>query len=192
MKCFWGFGLFLLTLPRLTSGQQAIPFHSFLYGGLLEGQKGQSGGAAEFQTISGVSSKSWFLGAGLGLDHYLYRSVPLFLSVNRNLDFLKRGLLARLDGGYNFPWVDSPTDINGEPEKLSGGGYWSARLEYRLWLSPKHAQAILLGAGYAYKDLHGKENYYSLCDFGPGCPPVTQAYLDYRLRRLVFFLGLEF
>ena len=61
-----------------------IRFQSVINIGLLEGEKGS---AFQLQTINGIKYKSWFVGAGVGLDYYRYRTIPLFAELRK--EFLK-------------------------------------------------------------------------------------------------------
>src|ERR1700761_4983289 len=85
------------------SGQSSWKFRSDNYGGVTSGELG---GAAHFETVNGIYKRPWFFGVGAGLDYYRFRSVPLFVSVKRDLFELGGGsaLSAYVDGGVNVPW----------------------------------------------------------------------------------------
>src|SRR5690349_5998233 len=62
--------------------QLKLRYHAQNYIGLLEGE---DKAAFQLQTIHGVQVKSWYAGAGVGLDYYMYRSIPVFFSVNKDI-----------------------------------------------------------------------------------------------------------
>jgi hypothetical protein len=172
-------------------------FRSEEWAGFAHGELGAYGQA---QTINGFYHRSWFLGIGTGLDYYRFRSVPLFLSVEKELTPGKNGLFISLDGGVNIPWYKR-TALADEYlgigySKFRVAPYWSAAMGYRFRFSPHGRQALLLSAGYSYKDLKEDQKGEIACGIvGPcwidpnGGTPTT---FDYRNRRVSVRLGWEF
>jgi hypothetical protein len=160
--------LFILSIATLTfatsSAQTPWKFRSDNYLGFDNGEMGSYG---QVQTVNGLYKRSWFLGVGAGLDYYRYRSIPLFVSVTKDLMPAKNGLFVNLDAGTNLPWYDRPLSGTGyTASKFYPAPYWSADLGYKLKLSTHNDQAILFSAGYSYKEM--KED---LTDSeGVGCP----------------------
>jgi hypothetical protein len=169
-------------------------FRSQEYGGILAGEKGSFG---QVQTINGLYKKSWFLGVGAGLDYYRFRSVPVFLSVNKDLMPGKNGLFLSLDGGANYPWYKRAHPSYGYVYPTSGfhsGAYWSASLGYKIKLSAHGPTVLLLSAGYSFKEL--KEDYGYIippCPLGTACPlDVPADRYDYNNKRVSVKAGIQF
>ena len=136
------------------SSRSVWKFRSVEYAGMLFGQAGNYG---QLQTINGVCKGSWFLGAGLGLDFYRFRSIPVFLSVTKDLMPAKNGFFVSLDAGTNFPWYKRPEgfyDGTFFTSKFVAGPFWTAGLGYKIKLSPHGGHALSLLGGYSYKKLH--------------------------------------
>lgn len=128
-------------------------FRSDEYVGMISGEMG---GYAMIQTANGLYHGPWFLGLGTGLDYYRYRSVPLFLSLTRDIPVVPRtgGLFVILNGGINLPWYSRdplPYDIGSS--KFHSGIWWNTGLGYRWKLSPKSDKALLISAAYGVKKL---------------------------------------
>lgn len=190
MKLF--FLLTCLCLIMIGNAQKNISFSSQNYIGLLEGEHGSK---LQLQTINGARYKSWFAGLGVGLDWYYQRSVPLFISLNK--DFFKKGkrsFFASADGGMNFPWGEDNNlvQFGYETDKLLNGLYWGLGLGYKIGLGAQ-SDGILLQVCYNYK-YSGKDtkvNYYNI-------DPLSEPYqnginrYEYHLQRLSLKLGFQF
>ena len=138
-----------------SSAQHKVTFSSQNYLGLLVGEQGSK---SQLQTINGAKFKSWFAGLGAGIDWYYRRSIPLFMSLDK--DFLKKGnrnFYFTADGGVNFPWKDDETykEQGYEITSTPAGLYWAAGLGYKIGIGKKN-DALLLQLGYSYK--HIREN----------------------------------
>jgi hypothetical protein len=175
-------------------GQDPIKFRSTEWLGL---SSGESGSAGQIQTVDGISKGPWFVGLGAGVDFYRFRSVPLFLSVTRDLSLGKRDwLFLYFDGGINEPWyyrqisaVDTYTSSS-----FHSGGYYSGGIGYLWKLGANTSKAVLFTAGYTVKKLSedqvGNEN---MCPpLGP-CQYDTQVVTyDYLCRAYQFMIGIRF
>ncbi|TDX00629.1 hypothetical protein [Dinghuibacter silviterrae] len=180
----------------LTVCSAQIKFRSDNYLGLSSGAWGSAG---LIQTVNGLYKGPWFLGLGAGLDYYRFRSVPLFLSLTRDLpSFSKRsGLFVALNAGTNLPWYTrklSPYD-EFTSSKFYPGSWWSASLDYKWKLSVRTGKALLLSAGYSMKKL--KENLTgpssSTCITPGACEVTLQTYVYEYLNRSFFFaIGVQF
>ena len=179
-------------------GQNPIKFRSTETVGL---SSGSAGNCLQVQTVNGVSKGPWFVGLGAGLDYYRFRSVPLFLSVTRDLAVGKRDwLFLYVDGGTNLPWYKRPRGSLITPEGAAtsafhSGEYWSGGLGY-LWKLGEHSnKAVLLSVGYTVKKL---SEYQTA--LGSGCPlagvcPVTPAstfVYEYLCRAYQLMIGFRF
>src|ERR1700693_3532063 len=97
----------LTMIVGITSAQQnnsvrLWQYHSINSVGLLEGE---TGSAFQLQTINGVNYKSWFAGAGLGLDFYRLRTIPLFADFRKEFGKSSNKIFVYSDVGINFSWV---------------------------------------------------------------------------------------
>lgn len=183
--------LFFITafvfLSICTFAQKKVGFSSHNYIGLLEGEHGSS---LQLQTINGAAFSSWFVGAGVGIDWYYRRSIPVFASVNKDLfKKEKRSFYASANAGVNFPWqIDNYHNEWGYDETKSYPGlYWSAGLGYKIGMG-KGNDALLLQLGYDYKHVSEKVvvPYMVFNDMGPNDE------FDYHLRRLSCKVGWSF
>ena len=165
---------------ELFCSAQTWKYRSDNYVGLSAGQWGNYG---LLQTVHGVYNGPWFIGGGVGLDNYRFRSVPLFLSVTRDLPLpVKRsGFYLELDGGTNLPWYkrtfgpyDGFTD-----SKFHAGAWWSAGVGYKWKLSAAAGsrKALLLSVNYSEKRLKETVSGVPLICYAISCPiigPSTQ------------------
>lgn len=178
--------LLLLTVTVICAGaQKPFRFASQNYMGLLEGQQGS---ALSLQTVNGLVFRSWFAGVGAGLDYYRFRSVPLFLSLNKNFTPQKNALYLSADGGITFPWLKgTPNPWNNTEYKE--GLYLATGVGYKIAINNRR-QAVLFNAGYSFKHINADREVVSPC-LVPPCPVDTEK-TDYRLKRLLFRAGFEF
>jgi hypothetical protein len=158
---------------------------------------GQVGSAGQVQTVNGVAKGPWFVGVGTGLDYYRFRSVPLFLSVTRDIALGKRDwLFLYLDGGTNFSWYkrpETPGDYYNS-DAFHGGEYWSGGLGYLWKLGDRTSKAILFTAGYTVKKLREDETQTPDCPPGVPCAlTISQpAVFEYLCRAYQFMIGFRF
>jgi hypothetical protein len=179
-----------------TTAQHKINFSSQNYVGLLEGEQGSK---FQLQTVNGIKYKTWFFGLGTGLDWYYLRSIPAFLSINK--DFYKKGnrnFFVAADGGINFPWKDDKQEAQMQYQfgKLVNGPYWAAGFGYKIGIGKKN-DAVLLQIAYSYKYIGEKikPTYFYTDVTYPITNPQQQEYdqqYDYHLRRLSLKIGWNF
>jgi len=178
--------VFVFTYIDSTAQKKAI-FSSQNYIGLLEGEHNSK---LQMQTINGMKYKSSFIGLGTGIDWYYLRSIPIFLSLNR--DFLQkknRNFFIVLNGGINLPW-EKNNDFNelGYPRgRLLTGFYWEGGLGYKIGIGNRN-NALLLQLAYNYKRL-GEKTINHVYDT-PELDPTER--FDYYLRRLSMKIGWNF
>jgi hypothetical protein len=160
-----------------------IKFSSIIQAGILEGAANKT--AVVLQTINGVKVNAWFAGIGVGLDYYdKKRSIPLFISLRKELFQKKITPFLYLDGGYNFSWLreeEKSAGTNSAYKELNGF-YYDAGVGYKFTLKSK--MALGLSAGYSLKE-QGEE--YVLSSWFPIFPPPTEALpekYEYTLRRI--------
>jgi hypothetical protein len=177
-----------------TTAQSKMTFSSQNYVGLLEGE---SGSKFQLQSINGFKYKTWFAGLGTGIDWYFRRSVPLFVSLNK--DFLKRGnrnFYVSTSTGINFPWEDDANynEWGYNVEESNPGLYCEGGFGYKIGIG-KRKDALLIQLGYSYKHVSEKAKnrivyYYSILP-GPQPSEYTNEF-DYHLRRVSLKLGWSF
>jgi hypothetical protein len=121
-------------------------WHATAAGTLLNGNT-RTGAAVTFQ-VERVWKDRWTFGMGSGIDHYQFRSVPLFTSVKRYWKHTDRGLFFYGEGGINLPW---PTD---DQRYYRQGGFWGwgsiaqpSSFDPGVWMD--------LGIGYGFKSKRG-------------------------------------
>jgi hypothetical protein len=189
-----GFGQSTGPGPSTGFAHSPLFFRSTEWLGLSAGQVGSSG---QVQTVNGVAKGPWFVGVGAGVDYYRFRSVPLFLSVTRDISLGKRDwLFLYVDGGANVPWYtrNLAADRNPYSSPISstfhGGEYWSGGLGYLWKLGDHTSKAVLFSAGYTVKKL--SENQVE--SNSPGCMVAScnLVYYEYLNRMYQFMIGFRF
>ena len=153
------------------SAQRSAKFSSQNYVGLLEGEQGSK---FQLQTINGIKYKTWFAGIGTGTDWYYRRSIPAFVSLNK--DFLIKGnrnFFIATDIGANFPWQVDKNSYAYSVEESIPGFYWGTGLGYKVGVG-RLSDAILLQLGYSYKHVGEKikTTYYYAMLMDTQKPPV--------------------
>jgi hypothetical protein len=191
IKYTTGFLLLLLITVEMAAQQKTTPrlwqFHSINTIGLLEGQ---AGSAFQAQTINGVQYKSWFAGAGIGLDSYKFRGIPLFLDIRKMFPFAANTFFLYGDIGMHANWLtEKQKSSNGyiAVSDLSNGLYTDAGTGVEISLDKK--TRFVISAGYSYKALNGKQTDYTPITYD-GPPAISS--LRYNLSRLSLKAGLKF
>jgi hypothetical protein len=150
---------------------------------------GESTAKPLFQLTSGFSYDRWFTGIGIGLDHYNFKSIPLFADWRMNFGKSSSAFLYA-NGGYNFPYNNKSNDntFYKTSDRFYGGFYMDAGLGYRIHLNS--LDRILFSAGYSRKNIINKVGYTYPC-FNPPCNEETYEY-HYNLGRIITKLSWEF
>jgi len=159
--------------------QHNIVFSSQNYAGILVGENKTN---YQFQTINGIRYKTWLGGIGIGIDGYYVNSIPLFISINKELFKKKSGFYLSADAGINF---GCPT-INqrrAEESDFDMGLYLAGGLGYKIGIGKTNA--LLVYAGYSSKHLIENVTTY------PADAPQVDRY-DYHLRRISLKIGWSF
>jgi hypothetical protein len=163
-------------------------FNSQIVAGITEGFNGTS---FQLQTINGFRKGTWFAGLGTGLDYYLYRSVPVFLSGTKYLSRGNHSFFVQGDGGVNFAWVN--TDLNRWnnviKDEFSPGLYWNSSFGFSTGMGSSR-NALQFSLGYSYKHLKEIKEVAIFC-INPPCPAQVENY-SYHLRRLSLRIGWQF
>src|SRR5690349_11769323 len=66
---------------------------------------GEGDDSYQLQTLNGVQYKTWVFGAGVGIDGYRYRSVPVFLQLRKEFSLASNSFFIYNDIGLNYPWL---------------------------------------------------------------------------------------
>lgn len=182
------FIVFLSTMLLQAGAQSNLKFQSQNYIGLLEGDHGS---AFQFLSINGIQRKTWFLGLGSGIDWYLYRSIPVFLSVNKDWKPSNRTFYLSLDGGANFAWESRERNRFNDfiSYDFMPGLFWGAGIGYKLRFK-NNGDAITLNLGYNYKRIKEERVVPTLCN-NPPCANLKENY-DYRMSRISLRFGWLF
>jgi hypothetical protein len=193
MKAKYFFLLTFISLSIFSFAQKKDPaykFHSINNISLLNGDNEVSAG---LQSINGFQKENWFAGVGVGLDYYVYRSVPLFADFRYEFGKTKNKFFAYADGGINFDWVkeyyyDGPIFIwegaNNQGE-FHNGIYTDVGLGYLV--ANKKGGGLVLSLGHSHKSLKETINY---ADWRTQ-QTVTDIY-RYNLNRIVVKVGWKF
>jgi hypothetical protein len=191
MRLFFMIAVTIMSTTALA--QHHTTFSSQNYVGLLEGEQGSK---FQLQTINGIKYKTWFAGIGTGIDWYYRRSIPAFMSLNK--DFLVKGnrnFFIATDVGANFPWQVEKNSYAYNIEESIPGFYWGAGVGYKVGVG-KLNDGILLQVGYSYK--HVGEKVKTIYYYDYVNPMITQPRtdmtnrFDYYLRRLSLKIGWNF
>ena len=166
-------------------------FHSINNVGLLEGQ---TGSAFQLQTVNGAQFKSWFTGAGVGLDFYKFRSIPLFLDLRKEFFSGMSKLVVYADMGVSFTWATEDQKNPYLNNHYGNGLYNDFGLGYKSSVGKK--SALLLSVGYSFKKV--TETYDPvymvpmtyMASIAPPSYPSQKT--NYSLNRLSLKIGWEF
>jgi hypothetical protein len=185
--------LLLLSISIFSSAQKKTinyKFHSINSVSFLNGENEVSAG---LQSVNGFQKGNWFAGAGVGLDYYIYRSVPVFADVRYEFGKKKNRFFGYADAGVNFAWVEDymyngPIIFDGpivNPEKFQDGFYSDAGLGYIV--NFKKTGGLILSLGHSRKTLRQDVTY---TDWRTG-HSTTDIY-RYKFNRIALKVGWRF
>lgn len=160
-------------------------FHSMLQAGV---QEGESATAVQFQNINGLQYKTWFGGIGIGIDHYRIRTLPVFVSIRKDVLNKTSTPFVYADLGTQIMWPRNKDEWQYGNQDFKAGVYYNVGAGYKLGIVKKHA--LLVSAGYSLKQFSYGSSYEYPCLVAP-CPEYKNS-TDYILRRLSFQLGFLF
>ena len=193
MKIKYFFLVLLIPVTLVSFGQKknaTYKFHSINSISLINGDNATTGG---LQSINGFQKGNLFAGVGIGLDYYLYRTVPLFADFKYEFGKTKNKFFAYADGGVNFDWVeeeynDGPIfiwDGSRNTSEFHNGAYTDVGLGYMV--GTKKGGGLVLSLGHSYKSL---EKTISYQDWRTQ-ETITDVY-NYDLNRIVLKVGWKF
>ena len=193
MKMEYFFLVLLMPVTLVSFGQKkntTYKFHSINNISLINGDNATTAG---LQSINGFQKGNLFAGVGIGLDYYLYRTVPLFAGFRYEFGKTKNKFFAYADGGVNFDWVeeeynDGPIfiwDGSRNTSEFHNGAYTDVGLGYMV--GTKKGGGLVLSLGHSYKSL---EKTISYQDWRTQ-ETITDVY-NYNLNRIVLKVGWKF
>ena len=187
------FALFFLTLLDVLHAQEGVnskqntarcSFTSINQVGLVAGEGDES---YQVQTVNGVQYKTWTVGAGVGIDGYRYRSIPVFLQLRKEFSLSSNSFFIYNDIGLNYPWLkDSQKSMYFIASVYSHGIYYDGGVGYR-WRIKK--QSLLFSSGFTLKEMKADRSNASCPFIGP-CFENKDVY-QYSLKRLSFKVGFQ-
>lgn len=177
----------------LAAAQQGWKVHPSIATGFSVGQLGAYG---QLKATLAVSHGPWSIGPGVAIDYYRYRTIPVFLAVTRDLSKPESRAIFFLyaEGGLDLPWYYPDTHpwdyytsrFRPAPWLTGGPGL-------RLRLSRRHPQAILLTAGYTFKNVREIQTAHQPCLTPNSCAYSPDQYTyTYINHVLTFAIGLRF
>jgi len=168
------------------SSRSSANLHTILSIGVVAGE---STAKPLGQFSAGLTYNRFFTGVGVGLDHYRFKSIPLFADWRMNFG-KTRSVFVFANGGYNFSYGNDELeqDLWSISSHFSGGLYFDAGFGYRLRLSSLHR--LSLSAGYSQKNMVNEASYPVPC-FNPPCSEEVYRY-HYNLGRITGKLSWEF
>ena len=147
---------------------------------------GEANDSYQLQTVNGLQFKTWMVGAGIGIDGYRFRSIPLFLQLRKEFNLNTNALFLYNDIGVNYPWVkDQQKPYYGSGD-YSHGMYYDGGLGYRLTLK---RQSLVFSSGFTLKEM-SEDRSFTTCPFVGPCFESKDVY-HYSLKRLSFKVGLQ-
>jgi hypothetical protein len=176
--------LLLVLFAGKADAQNKFRFHSFISVGILEGEKATS---SVIESVNGMSYKNWFVGAGVSIDHYTFRTTPVYLQLRKEFG---KPVFIFLSGGQNFPWVKNTEEQTWMKTKFYPKLYYEGGIGYR-WPVGKN-NSLVLSAGYSQKKLEEIKTYRNGICIGWNCQPETVQKFEHRLRTLVLKAGIRF
>jgi len=164
-------------------------FHSVNSLAFINGNNSVSAG---LQTVNGFEKKHWFAGIGVGLDYYLYRTVPLFADTRYSFGNKKNKLFGFADAGFNFSWVQSGYNGNiyyimegNQAFKYKNGVYTDLGFGYSIKM--KKNNALVLSLSQSHKSL---VEAFTFSDWRTNQPQTNLN--TYKLNRVIIKIGWKF
>jgi hypothetical protein len=183
--------LFLLVALASRAQSPAVVYRGFGLGGAMHGG---SDSEWQLQIIQGISYKTFFAGAGIGIDPYYQRSIPVFLDLRKNILQKKQTPFLYLDLGASLPadrntgetiWLGSVTS------KYRSGYYYDLGAGYSIPVKGRFS--FVMSLGYSQKSMKVDKTYTYDSDFiGPFGSEVYYENYNYTFRRLSFKIGVGF
>lgn len=182
--------LLLFTSIQLNAQQKSWQYSSMHQMGILSGSSGES---FQIQSIHGIKKKNYFIGAGLGIDYYHTRTVPVFATLRFHP--VQKQVLPwlYLDMGVSAPWAtDQQKGANGwgvQNKDYRTTFYWDAGIAFRL--TGRTDKGLLLQFGYSTKEMRYAYDAWNWIRPWPSTPEQTTTRVQEQFRRLSIKLGWQ-
>jgi hypothetical protein len=178
------FLFFCVQLEAQETRGSKIIFHSQNSFGLIEGENGSS---VSVGSVNGVGYGGWFAGIGGAIDHYLFRTFPVYFHLQKEWS-IKLPLFAYASAGQNGPWVKQTVSIynDGYKSKFYPGRYYEGGIGYRF---PMKKTSLLFSLAYEEKNLREKQREQVFC-LMPPCPDFYRTF-EHRMQTLVLKAGVR-
>lgn len=159
-----------------------VQFQSILQTGVLSGE---TESAFVVQTINGIRWKPLSAGIGVGIDNYVFRTIPVFADIRADILKRKNTPFVFADAGPQFCWLQNNQEASSffNPE-YKAGFYFNAGAGYKMNLFKKNA--LIFSAAFSLKKVNETQNPY--CDFA-ACPEQKPTLNQYTFKRLSLMLG---
>ena len=166
----------------------SLKFNSTVQFGLLEGE---APSAFQAQAINGIQYKTWGAGIGVGIDNYMFRTIPLFIELRKNILNKATTPYVFTSVGLQFPWVRNNQKLWYGKSDFNTGIYYNLGLGYRINMFKNNA--LLFSTAFSLKQI---TNTIYVSGPGPcylgGCPEDIPQPTKYTLRRLSLQIGWNF
>jgi hypothetical protein len=186
--------VFLVTLClavlSLQAQKQRWQYGSIHQLGVLSGSSGE---AFQMQTIHGLKKQSYFMGLGVGVDHYHTRTVPVFAAFRYHPFNQPAVPWLYLDLGVSAPWATDQQKgsstwgtVNKDYRTTL---FWDAGIAFRL--TGKADKGLLLQFGYSAKEMRYAYDAWNWIRPWPSTPEQTTTRVHEQFRRLSIKLGWQ-
>jgi hypothetical protein len=144
------------------------------------------------QAMTGLKYTTWQLTAGGGVDCYYWRTVPIFISLSKDLLKKRNTPFVSSQFGINFPWIKNLEEDDWSDYRYHKGFYGNLDAGYRIAINSN--ASMTLSIGYSQKKLSAEKIYYSLLEPRPPFNKVEtfRENYSYSFNRLSFSVGLSF
>jgi hypothetical protein len=197
IKYFLLFILLQVECGLITSAQEAereqpakkgcsCAFSSIIQAGVLAGVKGNEG---LIQTVNGIRYKTWFVGAGVGVEYYSIKGFPVFLDVRKDYSDKPSTPFAYADAGIHLPRKRRVVHNQWYEDDYSNGFYTDVGLGYKIAI--KKLNKLLITSGYSYKKVERINKYTPGCGGASPCYQDHSNYISY-LHRFSVKVGWQF
>lgn len=164
--------LFLLPVLAFSQNEKAVTKPRFQSSAGISFLAGEFQPSYQWQLVNGFKLNNWFAGIGTGMDHYRYRTVPVFISVRRE-GLFKRSFFAFVDAGVAIPSVpDDKKQLFALKDKFSTGFYSETGIGYAV--PSKGKFSLRFSAGYSFRTLNEVVEFPSFSSFWPSDNSVTE------------------
>ena len=161
--------------------KNSIIFNSYNSLGFVAGK---SPIAFTAQTENGIVFKNWFFGAGVGIDEYYIKTIPLFGSVKKIIPLKSNSIFLYANAGGNIITGDKTQKKIYSTLFTKGGFYGDAGLGYKIKTGKK--SNAFFSIGNTIKTITETENMFDIWGMG------GVYFARHNLSRVSLKLGYQF